>query len=140
MKGSTSHGSNQFARADGQRHWPVTSALRAPARRSAISSGATMIEMVNALVFLLEPFIGLQFVIAGSLMLRQASERLGAVAVTLGGLLSLGGAVYDHAFAPNNFVPADQFSAPSISPHSVYVLGLLLCAVGTVVHASMLRR
>jgi len=91
--------------------------------------------MVDGVALIVRPFLGLPFLIAGIVLWRKVPNRVGPAIIALGGSLSLIAELYAIATMPNTFVASDAPVTHGISPEAWSTAGLVLCAVGSLIHA-----
>jgi hypothetical protein len=90
--------------------------------------------MVTNTGLVIRPFVGLLFLLAGILLLRNSSSRTGAWMITVGALVFLGSELYGvftfRPFVGRNYDEAwyEQIAAVE----ALSTLGLFICAAGLV--------
>ncbi len=90
--------------------------------------------MVTNAGLVIRPVVGLIFLVAGILLLRNSSSRTGAWMITIGALLFLGAELYGvvtlRPFVGRNY--DEQWYEQIATVDALSTLGLFICAVGLV--------
>jgi hypothetical protein len=93
--------------------------------------------MIGNLSLVIQPLVALTFLLGGALLLRGADSRIGALCIVAGAALFLAAELYGvftlRPYYGRFFDPqwGEQMATVDIGA----TLGLLLCAIGVVVHA-----
>ena len=94
--------------------------------------------MIDNAGLLIRPVVALIFLLGGVLLLRRSGSRLGALCITAGAVLFLGAELYG-VFTLRPFVGRffdEEWRQQIATVDVAATLGLLLCAVGLVIHTS----
>lgn len=93
--------------------------------------------MIDNAGLVIRPFVALVFLLGGLLLLRRSPSRLGAACITAGSALFLGAELYGvftlRPYVGRFFDEAWRMQIGTVDV--VATLGMLLCAVGLVMHA-----
>ena len=96
--------------------------------------------MLEDIALISELFVGVPLILAGILLLRTSSGRIGVALIALGGLMSLCGELYATLLMPNHFIPSDKTIDPTLVPRALSKVGLFVAAIGTIAYAIKLRK